>query len=55
MVKLSVKDIQDSILIPLNEVLLLSYGTEVYRQILLDIEKIVRDLEHQHVSNKLWQ
>ncbi len=54
MLKLNIKDIQDSILVPLNEVLLLSYGTDVYRQILLDIEKIVRDLENQHVTAKLW-
>jgi len=53
--KLNLKDIKDSILNPLNEILLLSYGTEVYQQILLDIEKIVKDLEKQHLSNQLWQ
>ena len=55
MLKLDIKDIQDSILEPLNEILLLSYGTEIYRQILIDIEKIIKELEEQHHINKSWQ
>ncbi len=55
MVRLNLQDIQESILEPLNEILLLSYGTEVYRQILVDIEQIIKELERQHQVNKLWQ
>ncbi len=55
MLRLDIKDIQDSILAPLNEILLLSYGTEVYRQILIDIEKIIKELESQHQVDNLWQ
>jgi hypothetical protein len=54
-VRLDIKDIQESILEPLNEILLLSYGTEVYRQILGDIEQIVKELEKQHQAKHFWQ
>jgi hypothetical protein len=54
-VKLDIKDIQEGILQPLNEILLLSYGTEVYRQILVDIQQIIKELERQHQANNLWQ
>ncbi len=52
---LDIKDIQDCIIEPLNEILLLAYGTEVYRQILVDIEKIIKELECQHQVDNLWQ
>lgn len=55
MVRLDISEIQDNILEPLNEILLLSYGTEVYHQILLDIEKTIKELEKQHHVENLWQ
>ncbi len=50
-----IKDIEERILVPLNEILVLSYGTEVYRQILLNIERIIHDLERRRLLTKIWQ
>ncbi len=50
-----IKDIEERILLPLNEILVLSYGTEVYRQILLNIERIIHDLERRRLLTKIWQ
>ena len=54
-IQLDLKEIEEGILAPLNEILQISYGTEVYRQILLSLEQIVRDLEKQHSKNVFWQ
>ncbi len=53
--KLDLQEIEEGILTPLNEILLISYGTEIYRQILLNIEQIVKDLERQHEKKTSWQ
>ncbi len=52
---MDLRDIRESILQPLNEILLLSYGTDVYRQILVNIEHIINELEQQHKQNSQWQ
>lgn len=54
-IKLCLKEIEDGLLTPLNEILLLSYGTEIYQQILRNIEDIVKDLEKQHLNRTSWQ
>jgi len=55
LLKVNIRDIEDSVLNPLNEILLLSYGTDVYKIILNKIEKIVTALERQHLIYKRWQ
>ncbi len=54
-VQLDLKDVEEGILTPLNEILLICYGTEVYRQILLNLEQIIRDLEKRHAKKISWQ
>lgn len=53
--RIDIRDIEDKVLSPLNEILLLSYGTEMYKHILGRIEKIVTTLESQHLIYKRWQ
>ena len=55
MLKVNIKDIENRVLNPLNEILLLSYGTDVYKVILGKIEKTVLALEKQHLNYKRWQ
>ena len=55
MLRVNIREIEDSVLNPLNEILLLSYGTDVYKTILDKIEKIVIALERQHLIYKRWQ
>ncbi len=55
LVRINIRDIEDRVLNPLNEILLLSYGTDMYKQILGRIEKIVTTLESQHLIYKRWQ
>jgi len=55
LLKVNIRDIEDSVLNPLNEILLLSYGTDMYRMILGRIEKIVTALEKQHLIYRRWQ
>ncbi len=55
MLKVNIKDIENRVLNPLNEILLLSYGTDVYKIILGRIEKTVLALEKQHTNYKRWQ
>ena len=54
-IQLDLKEIEEGILNPLNEILMISYGTEIYRQILLSLERIVRDLEKRHSNSIFWQ
>lgn len=55
-IRLDLKEIEKGILNPLNEILLLSYGTEIYHEILKNIERIVKEMEDQHsVTSKSWQ
>ena len=55
LLRINIRDIEDRVLNPLNEILLLSYGTDMYKQILGRIEKIVTTLESQHTIYKRWQ
>ncbi len=53
--KANLREIEDKVLNPLNEILLLSYGTELYRLILHKIEKTVYHLEKQKLIYRRWQ
>ena len=54
--KVNIEDIENRVLDPLNEILLLSYGTDVYKAILRKIEHDIRKIEKQHQKNdQYWQ
>ncbi len=55
MLELNVKDTQNNILDSLNEILLLTYGTKAYHQILSAIKEAVKDIEQKHTTVKYWQ
>ena len=55
MLELKVKDTQNNILDSLSEVLLLTYGTKAYHQVLSAIKKAIRNIEQQHKTAQYWQ
>lgn len=48
--EMDIKEIEDEVLKPLNDILLLSYGTEVYGQVLDKIKKTIYTLEQQRIK-----
>jgi len=47
LLKINIRDIEDSVLNPLNEILLLSYGTDVYKIILGKIGHCIDPVLHR--------
>lgn len=54
-INVKLKEIEEGILTPLTEILLMCYGTDMYRQILLSLERIIKDLEKRQAKEIFWQ
>ncbi len=51
-IKIDISKLEDRILNPLNNILLLSYGNNVYRDVEKQIRQVIRVLEKKHLINK---
>ncbi len=51
-VKVDISQLEDQVLNPLNGILMLSYGSDTYKEIEQEIRRIVAVLEKKHLINK---
>ena len=51
-IDIKVQDLEDEIINPLNNILLLSYGKDVFKEIEKEIKRIVEVLEKNQLINK---
>jgi hypothetical protein len=51
-INVKVQDLEDQLLNPLNSILLLVYGQEVYKQVEKEVRRVVGVLEKEHLINK---
>jgi hypothetical protein len=52
--KFEFSQIEQELLLPLKEFLLIAYGTDTYRQVLKSLEQMIIELELQHKSYIRW-
>ena len=51
-IKVNISHLEDRILNPLNSILLLSYGSDVYKDVEKEIQRVVSVLEEEHLNTK---
>ena len=51
-IKVNISHLEDRILNPLNSILLLSYGSDVYKDVVKEIRRVVAVLEKEHLITK---
>jgi hypothetical protein len=50
--KINIAQLEDELLNPLNDILMLTYGTRLYRTVEKEISRIVAALEKEHLIHK---
>ena len=51
-VQIDISQLEDQVLNPLNNIMLLSYGNDVYKNVEAEVRRIIFVLEREHLINK---